>query len=99
MSSELNFGNYAWMGTLAFCGAFMRAARWYDPKTEKFLPWKMLRELPVAFASGAVAIGIGSYFNWDIRIVGGIAGLMGLLGPSVFDAILTFIKVKLGMEK
>ena len=99
MNSSPDFGNYAWMGLLAFCGAFMRAARWYDPDTKKFLLWKMLMELPVAFASGAVAIGVGSYFNWDLRIVGGIAGLLGLLGPAALDAVLTFFKAKLGVEK
>jgi hypothetical protein len=87
------------MGLLAFCGAFMRAARWYDPITKKFLPWKMVMEIPVAFASGAVAIGIGSFYNWDLPIIGGIAGLLGLLGPAAFETMLTFIRRKIGVEK
>ena len=90
---------YVIAGVLAFCGAFMRAGRWVDPGTGKFLFWKMAVELPIAVASGSVALGLATFYNWDLRIGYGIAGMLGLLGPVVLEALVEFAKAKLGIGK
>ena len=87
--------NYAWMGFLAFCGAFMRVTRWM--KDNGAIDWmKVVGELFTAIAVGAVAIGIGDYENISKPVVGAVAGLGGFLGPAGFEAILNVIRSKIG---
>ncbi len=85
---------------VTFFGSFMRANKWRDDTNGKIVWFRVFIEIPTAVAVGAVAIGIGSYYHLDNRIIGGICGLLGLLGPAFFssagDTILSIIKSKLG---
>lgn len=98
-SHDPGLTNYAVAGFLAFCGAFLRAARWRDEKSGRILWWKISTELPVAVAFGAVAVGLGAYYQVSAPVYGGIAGLLGLLGPSGLEAFLAILKMRLGGEK
>lgn len=93
--TDPTFTNYAWMTGLAFCGAFMRAARWYKPDG-KIDFQKVAIEIPVSIVFGAMAIAAGSYYGLAQPVVGGIAGLLGLLGPAGVDAGIQIAKTRFG---
>lgn len=88
--------SYAAFIGVAFAGSFLRANRWRDEDTKQIVWFRVFTEIPTAIAVGAVAVGIGQYYHLDSRIVGGICGLMGLLGPAFFtsagDALLDILK-------
>ncbi len=92
--------DYAGYIGVAFAGSFLRANQWRNAATGDVIWGKVLFEIPVAIAVGAVAIGLGEYFHLDPKITGGICGILGLLGPAFFsalgDTILTILKNKLG---
>ncbi len=96
MSLPPYLAEYAGYIGLAFAGAFLRANKWLDEDTKRILWSRVLFEVPIAIAVGAVAIGIGDYEHVSKPIVGGICALLGLLGPAFFtgvgDTILTVIK-------
>ncbi|MBI3678464.1 MAG: hypothetical protein HY243_17795 [Proteobacteria bacterium] len=98
-SSDPNLANYAVAGFLAFCGAFLRAARWRDERTGRVRWWKLATEIPVAIAFGAVAVGLGAYYQLSAPVYGGLAGLLGLLGPSGLEAFLAILKIRIGGER
>lgn len=85
---------------VSFAGSFLRANKWKDDATGRIVWLRVLTEIPTAIAVGAVAIGIGEYYKLDGKIIGGLCGLLGLLGPAFFtaagDAILSIVKAKLG---
>lgn len=85
---------------VAFAGSFLRASKWRDDVTGKIIWFRVMTEIPTAIAVGAVAVGIGEYYHLDNRIIGGICGLLGLLGPAFFsslgDAVISILKAKLG---
>lgn len=85
---------------VAFAGSFLRASKWRDDATGNIVWFRVFTEIPTAIAVGAVAVGIGEYYHLDNRIIGGICGLLGLLGPAFFsslgDAVISIIKAKLG---
>lgn len=95
---EPTFWNYAWMTILSFCGAFMRAQRWRK-ENGKFDFIKVFTEIPISVAFGAMAVAAGAYYGLSMTVVGGIAGLLGLLGPAVVDAALEIIKARFGGTK
>lgn len=87
---------YSWMAFLALCGAFMRANRWQD-KNGKILWYRVASEIPIAIALGAIAVAAGAYWNVSSGITGGIAGLMGLVGPAaVVELLKNIIRGKIG---
>lgn len=92
--------NYLEFAGVAFCGSFLRANKWRDEITGKIIWSRILTEIPVAIAIGGVAAGVGAYKHLDPAIVGGIAGLLGLLGAAFFtglnDAVISILKAKLG---
>lgn len=92
--------NYAEFLGVAFAGSFLRASKWRDDTTGNIIWFRVFTEIPTAVAIGAVAVGIGDYYHLDNRIIGGICGLLGLLGPaflsSLGDTIIAIIKAKLG---
>lgn len=96
-ASAIEYSSYI---SVAFAGSFLRASKWRDDVTGHIIWFRVLTEIPTAIAVGAVAVGIGEYYHLDSRIVGGICGLLGLLGPAFFtsagDAIISIIKAKLG---
>lgn len=98
MDKELvaNIESYSWLSFLALCGAFMRAQRWQGPNG-RILWLKVATEVPIAIAVGAVAAGAGAYFSVQPAVVGGLAGLMGLLGPAGFEAIISVFKGRFGV--
>lgn len=67
----------------SLCGSIARAAQWRDPKTGKFMWWKIAVEIATALFLGEVALGIEGYFNIDSRATYALAGLLGYLGPAV----------------
>lgn len=85
---------------LAFAGSFLRANKWQNESTGKIVWGKVLFEIPVSIAVGAVAIGIGDYAHVSKPIIGGICALLGLLGPAFFtglgDTILTILQNRFG---
>jgi len=85
---------------ISFAGSFLRANQWRDDATGQIIWFRVFTEIPTAIAVGAVAVGIGDYYHLDMRIIGGICGLLGLLGPAFFTAagttILSILKAKLG---
>lgn len=85
---------------LAFAGSFMRASRWRDEATGKIVWWRVLTEIPTAIAVGSIAVGIGEYYHLDPKIIGGICGLLGLLGPAFFasagDTVLAILRKRFG---
>ena len=85
-----NFGNYLWVGGAALCGVFMRAARWTTPEG-KFDWRKAAFELLTAPSCGMIAAAIGTHFGVDYIIMGGIAAILGLLGPVAIEAAVTRI--------
>ena len=88
MSNDLpEFRPYLFMGLIAFAGAFSHAARWRDPVTNKIAWVKIAVEIPVAFVLGAIAIGVGGYIKADPTVTGGIAGLLGLIGPAAVETV------------
>lgn len=91
---------YAGYIGLAFAGSFLRANKWQNEATGKIVWGKVLFEIPVSIAVGAVAIGIGDYEHVSKPIIGGICALLGLLGPAFFtglgDAILQILQNKFG---
>jgi hypothetical protein len=95
-TSDPNLANYALAGFLAFCGAFLRAARWRDEATGRVRWWKIATEIPVAIAFGAVAVGVGTYYQVSAPVYGGLAGLFGLLGPSGLEAFLAIVRMRIG---
>lgn len=92
--------DYALYIGVAFAGSFMRASRWKDETTGKIVWFRVATEIPTAIAIGAIAVGIGEYYHLDRRIIGGICGLLGLLGPAFFaglgETIQEVIKARLG---
>ena len=92
--------NYVEFALVAFAGSFLRANRWRDDATGKIIWFRVVTEIPTAIAVGAVAAGVGTYYKLDPRIIGGIAGTLGLLGPAFFtsagDAVISIAKAKLG---
>lgn len=92
--------DYAEYIGLAFAGSFLRANQWQSAATGKVLWGKVLFEIPVSIAVGAVAIGIGDYEHVSKPIVGGLCALLGLLGPAFFsglgDTILAILRGKFG---
>jgi phage shock protein PspC (stress-responsive transcriptional regulator) len=88
--------SYAAFIGVAFAGSFLRASRWRDEETKQIVWFRVMTEIPIAIAVGAIAVGIGEYYKLDPRIVGGICGLLGLLGPAFFtsagDALLDVLK-------
>ncbi len=99
-SLSAGFINYAEFMGVAFMGSFLRANKWKDDVTGRIIWFRVITEVATAIAVGAVAAGIGQYYNLDPRITGGISGTLGLLGPAFFssagDAILAIVKAKLG---
>lgn len=97
LGSEL--AEYGGFIGISFAGSFLRANKWLD-ESGKIIWFRVLTEIPTAVAVGAVAVGIGTYYKLDMRIIGGICGLLGLLGPAFFsslgDAIISILKSKLG---
>lgn len=93
----VEYGSYV---SVAFAGSFLRASKWRDDTSGQIIWFRVLTEIPTAVAVGAVAVGIGEYYKLDSRIIGGICGLLGLLGPAFFtsmgDAVISIIKAKLG---
>lgn len=91
--------SYAAFIGVVFAGSFLRANRWRDEATGQIVWFRVLTEIPTAIAVGAVAVGIGQYYHLDARIIGGICGLLGLLGPAFFtsagDALLDILKSRL----
>jgi phage shock protein PspC (stress-responsive transcriptional regulator) len=91
--------SYAAFIGVAFAGSFLRANRWRDEETKQIIWFRVFTEIPTAIAVGAVAVGVGEYYKLDARIVGGICGLLGLLGPAFFtsagDALLDILKNRL----
>lgn len=69
----------------AFAGVFARAARWTKPDGT-FDARKAILELLAAPAIGIIAVGAGSYLGVDLPILGAIAALLGLLGPTAIEA-------------
>lgn len=92
--------DYAGYIGLAFAGSFLRANKWQDDSTKRILWTRVLFEVPIAIAVGAVAIGAGDYYHVSKPIVGGLCALLGLLGPAFFtgigDTILTILKGRFG---
>lgn len=90
------FRSYATFIGVAFAGSFLRANRWRDEVTQKIIWSRVLTEIPTAVAVGAIAVGVGEYYHLEARIIGGICGLLGLLGPAFFtsagDALLDILK-------
>lgn len=89
-------GEYAGYIGLAFAGSFLRANKWQDDTTKRIIWTRVLFEVPVAIAVGAMAIGIGDYWHVSKPIVGAICALLGLLGPAFFtglgDTVLLILK-------
>lgn len=85
---------------VSFAGSFLRANSWRDEANGRIIWFRVFTEIPTAVAVGAVSVGIGDYYHLDTRIIGGICGLLGLLGPAFFTAagatILSILKSKLG---
>lgn len=100
-SSVLNeLRQYGAFAALAFAGSFMRANKWKDEVTGKIVWFRVITEMATAVAVGAVAVGIGEYYHLDQRVVGGLCGLLGLLGPAFFasagEVILSIVKERFG---
>lgn len=92
--SELKqYGSFA---GLAFAGSFLRANKWKDEGSDKIVWFRVITEIGTAIAVGSVAVGIGEYYHLDLRVVGGLCGLLGLLGPAFFasagDVLLSIAK-------
>jgi phage shock protein PspC (stress-responsive transcriptional regulator) len=89
---------YGAFAGLAFAGSFLRASKWKDEGSDKIVWFRVITEIGTAIAVGAVAVGIGEYYHLDMRVVGGLCGLLGLLGPAFFaslgDVVLGIIKEK-----
>jgi hypothetical protein len=85
---------------LAFAGSFLRANKWKDEATNPVVWFRVVTEIATAIAVGSVAVGIGEYFHLDQRVIGGLCGLLGLLGPAFFasagDAVLAIAKERFG---
>lgn len=83
---------------LAFAGSFLRASQWQD-EHGKVMWFRVFTEIPTAVAVGAIAVGIGQYFHLEPKIIGGLCGVLGLLGPAFFraagDSILEIVKSRL----
>lgn len=75
---------YGAFAALAFAGSFLRANKWKDEATGKIVWFRVITEIGTAIAVGSVAVGIGEYYHLDPRVVGGLCGLLGLLGPAFF---------------
>lgn len=92
--------DYAGYIGLAFAGSFLRANQWLNPATNRVIWGKVLFEIPVSIATGAVAIGVGDYEHVSKPIVGGICALLGLLGPAFFtglgNTVLEILRSRLG---
>lgn len=92
--------DYASYVGIAFMGSFMRAAKWRDDQSGKILWWRVVTEMPIAVAVGSVAVGIGEFYHWDAKIIGGVCGLLGLLGPAFFtslgEAVVSILQTKFG---
>lgn len=78
------------VGAGAFFGVMARAARWVTPDG-KFDWRKAAFELLTAPSCGMIAAAIGTHFGVDYIIMGGIAAILGLLGPVAIEAAVTRI--------
>lgn len=93
--TEPTLTNYLYLTGFAFCGAFVRAQRWR--KVDGSIDFvKVAVEIPISVTFGVIAIGIGSYYGLAMPVVGGIAGLLGLLGPAGVDAFIEIVKTRFG---
>lgn len=73
---------YVVAGLLALLGGIARAGRWVDPITNKFSWTHFSLEIVAAIVIGAVCVGVGVYYGLALPIVGALAGVGGLLGPT-----------------
>lgn len=99
---NLGLMEYLSYGGLAFAGSFLRANKWRNETSGDIVWSRIVIEVPIAIAVGSVAVGVGTYYKLDPKIIGGICGLLGLLGPAFFtslgDAVISVIKSKFGKE-
>lgn len=93
-----DFYQQLWLGAAAFLGVMARAQKWTTAEG-KIDYRKAVFELAAAPAIGIMASSL-TYVLWpelDPRIMGGIAALLGLLGPAAIEvAVLKFIDRKTG---
>lgn len=87
------------IGGAAFFGVMARAARWTTPDG-RFSPRKALFEMATAPCVGMIAAAVGSYFDVEPVVIGGIAAFLGLTGPAMIEAIAErWLNLKLGDGK
>lgn len=87
---------YLIAGTVALLGSIARAGRWVD-ETGKFSWTKFSIEIVTAFVIGTICVGAGVYWGLLLPVVGGVAGLAGLIGPAaIVGMIQEFIKRRFG---
>lgn len=88
---------YGLAGLLALGGSIARAGRWVDPATGRFSLAHFSIEIVTSFVIGAIAVGAGVYWGFPTPVVGGLAGVGGLLGaPTILASLQSFIKKKIG---
>lgn len=93
---------YAGYFGVAFAGSFLRANKWRDEEKGNIVYFRVVAEIATAIAVGSIAVGVGEYFHLDRRIIGGICGALGLLGPAFFtaagDTVLAIAKSRFGKD-
>lgn len=96
---KLEFTQYAWLGFIALLGSIARAGKWVDANG-KFMPSRLITECATAIVLGVIAAGLGAYMNWKPEIVGGMAGCLGLIGPSaVIGLVQNFFSSRFGGQR
>lgn len=90
------YTQYLWLSLVALCGSIARAGKWVDANG-KFMPSKLVTEMASAIVFGVLATAIGTYFHLDPKIIGGLAGAMGLMGAAaVIGTIQNFVSARFG---
>ena len=77
------------MGLWALGGAVMRGDTDWRDNDGAISPWRIFAGLVTAFVLGQIAISAGVWWHVADPIVGGLAGIMGWLGPKATIGFVT----------